>query len=186
MLSKSVYIRKLSEVNKATQGAFDAAAYAADLWKNKLPGRIDKAVSLDQLLSKLQANGDSAFAAYTEALAIGNYRYALVRVDGVSVEEVTEDEWVTKKVRIAREFIYGNALRDASGLVKVKDFPVTSELNQVSEELNQIVRKEVIEPIRDSVKTGSRLSLVGAIELHKSHLTKTPLEIIPVQIHILR
>ena len=46
--------------------------------------------------------------------------------------------------RLATEFVYGNAIRDASGLVDIKDFTNTMDLNSISEELNKTVRATVL------------------------------------------
>ena len=88
--------------------------------------------------------------------------------------------------KLATEFIYGNAIRDASGLVEVKDFPNTMDLNNISEELNKIVRKTVLPPFKTAVKKGDKLIVAGAIEIHKEHIKWSELEIVPVQIQIVQ
>ena len=88
-------------------------------------------------------------------------------------------------IRLATEFIYGNAIRDASGLVEVKDFPNTADLNAISEELNKIVRTAVIPPVKGKIKKGNRLSMVAALELNKEHIHWQGVELYPVRIQIL-
>ena len=89
-------------------------------------------------------------------------------------------------VKVATEFIYGNAIRDASGLVEVKDFPNTMDLNNISEELNKTVRKTVLPPFKTAVKKGDKIIVTGAIEIHKEHIKWNELEIIPVQLQIVQ
>ncbi len=71
-------------------------------------------------------------------------------------------------IKLATEFIYGNAIRDASGLVDVKDFPNTMDLNNISEELNKMVRKTVLPPFKTAVKKGDKIIVTGAIEIKKA------------------
>jgi len=187
----SVYFKKLSDVKNSGAAKFDPASFAKKLWDDELPAKMDSAISLSYLMQAISSQQDKAFDAYTNALAIGNYRYALVKLNGV-VKEVSEDECLVETqvadsiliVKLATEFVFGNALRDASELVAVKDFPNTDDLNGISESLNKIVRSSVVPPLKQSVKSGDKLSVVGAIEINKEHIHWQGSEIIPVRLQI--
>ncbi len=174
---KSVYIEKLSERISKSPAKFDPAAFSKKLWEEQLPARMDSAVSLSTLIESVAKDKEAGIARYTNALAIGNYRYALVNTNAI-VDEVGEDELQLSlnhadsvlHIKLATEFIYGNAVRDASGLVQVKDFPNTSELNSISEELNKLVRGKVIPEIKGKLKKGDRLKIVAAMEINKEHI----------------
>ena len=190
---KSVYVKKLSEMKVAADEKFDAVAFSKKLWEEKLPARISNAVDLFTFIKVAQSNPADAFSKYSNALGIGNYRYALIRAEGV-VTTINEDD-ITLQVKLndslmttklATEFIYGNAIRDASGLVDVKDFPNTMDLNNISEELNKMVRKIVLPPFKTTVKKGDKVIVTGAIEIHKEHIKWSELEIIPVQLQIVQ
>lgn len=188
---KSVYVKKLSTMVKAGADKFDAVGFSKKLWEEKLPAKIDSAIELTQLIQAIQQNPADAFSKYSNALGIGNYRYALVTTDGVITETDEDDNTLqltsgdsSMKVKLATEFIYGNAIRDASALVDVKDFPNTTDLNNISEELNRIVRKTVLPPFKEKVKKGNKVQVTGAIEINKEHLRWTELEIIPLRLQI--
>src|SRR6187401_3072370 len=85
----SIYIKKLSEVQIIT-GKFDAKTFAQKLWDEKLPAKLDSAVYISALKSAIDSNSDVAFSTYTHALAIGNYRYALIKAIAI-VDAVNED-----------------------------------------------------------------------------------------------
>jgi predicted lipoprotein len=187
---KSVYFKKLSEVKQATDEKFDAAAFSKKLWDEKLPAKLDNAIDLTRLIDKIQNNPDSAFAEYTNAMSIGNYRYALVKVpviielvnsDDIEVHLLTKADTLIKMV-LATEYIYGNAIRDASGLVDIKDFSNTTDLNSISEELNKIVRTLVLPPFKAKVKAGDHVEVTAAVELNKEHISFRDIELIPVRI----
>ena len=190
---KSVYLKKLSGMKAATDEKFDAPAFSKKLWEEKLPARMSSAVELTTFIKAAQANPADAFSKYTNALGIGNYRYALVKAEGI-VTDASEDD-ITLQIKIgdslmtaklATEFIYGNAIRDASGLVDVKDFPNTMDLNNISEELNKMVRQKVLPPFKTAVKKGDKVTVTGAVEIHKEHIKWNELEIIPVQLQIVQ
>jgi predicted lipoprotein len=189
---KSVYFEKLSaRKNSITTTVFDAAAFSKNLWAEQMPARLDNAIALSTLIDTVNKNSETALAEHTNALAVGNYRYALVKLDAV-VTEVKEDEVLINiqagdsllQATLATEFIYGNAIRDASGLVQVKDYPNTSDLNSISEALNKIVRSEVLPSFKIAVKKGNTVSTVAAVELNKEHIHWQSLEFLPLRISV--
>ena len=190
---KSVYVKRLSEMKVVTDEKFDAATFSKKLWDEKLPAKLGGAVELTIFISAAQANPADAFSKYTNALGIGNYRYAMIKTEGI-VTNINEDDITLQTkmgdslmiVKLATEFIYGNAIRDASGLVDIKDFPNTMDLNNISEELNKMVRKTVLRQFKAAVKKGDKVIVTGAIEIHKEHVKWSELEIIPVKLQIIQ
>lgn len=190
---KSVYFRKLSVVQKEKQQSFDAVAFAKKLWDQQLPAKMDSAVRLSDFMQAVAANQQAAFTKFTNALGIGNYRYALIRVEG-QVSKVNEDDLVLQisagdsslTATLATEYIYGNAIRDASGLVDVKDFPNSAELNSISEELNKTVRTTLLPAFRQQVKTGDKVTVVAAVEFNQEHVKWNQMELLPVRLQIMQ
>ena len=186
----SVYIKSLSEVKAAAGDKFDAAAYVAKLWKDKLPARLGTAADINEFKAAVAADADAAFEKYSNALAVGNFRYTLVK-GAAKVEKIDEDDIdiavngdVPFKCKLATEFIYGNSIRDASGLVALVDFPNTSDLNSISEELNKTVREQVVPSFRSSLSAGSNISFVAAVELNKEHIHFDDIELVPLSVKI--
>jgi len=188
---KSVYIKKLSAVKNTAAGNFDAVAFTQKLWDEKLPPKLDSAIDLKQLISAIKTNPPEAFLRYTNAIGIGNYRYGLVRVTGIA-SVINDDDIImevanadtTLRLRLATEYIYGNAIRDASKLVDIRDFANTADLNNVSEQLNKKVRSSILPPFKKQVKQGDRIEVTGAVEFNKEHIRFNDLELIPVRLNI--
>lgn len=184
----SIYFKKLSTVKKTTAG-FDATAYSKKLWEEKLPAKLDSAIELTSLIRAVEADPANAFANHSNSLGIGNYRYALVKTNATAAI-INEDEIVLQiahadsllNARLATEFIYGNAIRDASGLVDIKDFTNTGDLNSISEELNKTVRSTLLPSFKKQIKQGDQIELVAAVELNKAHISFHDLELIPVRL----
>jgi predicted lipoprotein len=188
---KSVYFKKLSAVKKITNEKFDAVAFAKKLWDEKLPAKIENAIELTILIKAIAADPNIAFEKYSNAMAVGNYRYAMVKADAKVVQVNEDDLWLQLpfadsllNVKVATEFVYGNAIRDASNLLQVKDFPNTADLSSISEELNRTVRTEVLAPFKKIVKKGDTIIVTGAIEINKAHINWSEPEIIPVRLQI--
>jgi predicted lipoprotein len=189
----SIYVKTLKRAHASVAGSnFKASDFSNKLWNEQLPLKIDSAVQLVQLIPLLQSNSEQAFLTYSHALAIGNIRYFLVRFTG-SVTKINQDDMdirildgdSTVDLKLATEFVYGNAIRDASGLVNVNDFTNSSDLNAISEELNKIVRNNVILAFKRTIKVGDKVEIVGAVELNKEHFDIHDIEVIPLRLTLL-
>jgi predicted lipoprotein len=181
----SVYFKRLDEVNAKT-ASFDAAKYAAGFWDAKLIPALSRAVPLSTLLPLLEHEKELAFDQYSHALGIGNVRYFLIKGQGrvVSVDEnqVIIQSDSSGKVRIATEYIFGNAVRDASGAIDINVFENSMDFNNVSAEINGIIRTKVIPPFKSQVSKGDQVTYEGAIELNKAHPDLTNIEVIPIRL----
>jgi predicted lipoprotein len=186
----SIYFKKLDEVKAATTG-FDGVAYASKFWSEKLVPAMEEGVDLSRLLLQLQTNPEPAFASHSHALGIGNIKYFPVKGEA-TVEMINENEFVISLdnqpsgtvLMIANEYIFGNAVRDASGQIDINAFTNTRDFNTVSAEINNIIRTKVIPSFKDKVKTGDRVRFTGAIELNQKYLNLNAIEIIPVSLSV--
>jgi predicted lipoprotein len=189
----SLYFRSLSEVKaSSTTKAFDGAAYAKRYWIEKILPAQTAAVDLSELLKQLREDPGKAIQDYCHALGIGNIRYCMVKGEGevtlVDENDVTVHATsgsVQTSARLATEFIYGNAVRDAVGGIDLSEFTNTANLNDVAAEINKIIREEIIPPFKAKVERGVTVQYVGAIELNQNYPDLTDVEIIPVSITIM-
>lgn len=193
VLYNSIYIQHLSEVKAGSPGSaastntFQAEPYARTFWTSRLlPSAPKRATPLDTLLAALQTNKDQAFTKHAHALGIGNIGYFLVKGQGM-VRSVNKNEVVVtlssgQSVSLATEYIFGNAVRDASGLIDITDFDNTADLNSLSAQLNELVRKQTLPVLREKAKPGRPISFVGALELNQAHLHLQSLTLIPMLI----
>lgn len=188
----SVYFKKLDEVKASlTAKEFNAAQYAQTFWNSKLTPNLNKAIDITQLTAQLSGDAAKTFETYSHALGIGNLRYFLVKGTGEIVSVNEDDITVSLKpdagrqtVTIATEYIFGNAVRDATGLIDINEFSNTMDFNNVSAELNKIIREKVLPSFKSAVKKGDTIEFVGAIELNKEHLNLQKIEVVPIEIKI--
>lgn len=189
----SVYFKKLDEVKAgASVGKINTTAYSRTFWDKKLPPALDKAVALAGLINQLHTSPENAFKTHGKALGIGDLKYFLVKGEA-RVQQVNENDIVIVQpsekenitLRIATEYVFGNAVRDASGLINMNEFDNTADFNEVSAGINKIIREEVLPEFRKTIKKDDSISFTGAIELNKKFLNLRDIEITPVQLTIL-
>jgi len=186
----SVYFKKLDEVKASlTAKEFNAATYAQTFWAAKLTPNMNKAIDIAQLTAMLSNDAPKTFDTYSHALGIGNLRYFLVKGKGI-ITSINEDDVSVllqpdtsrQTIMLATEYIFGNAVRDATGLININEFNNTMDFNNVSAELNKIIRERVLPSFKKNAKKGNTIEFIGAIELNKEHLDLSKIEVIPVVI----
>jgi len=186
----SVYVKKLSDVKAKEEKAkaFDALAYAKDYLHNKLPIRKVEAVEISKLFSELKNSPRKAFA-NSHAQNNGDIRFFMIHGQG-QVVKIDESNAYLKvaglpsDVILATEYIIGNAARDGSGIISVDEFTTTMDMNTVSEEINKLIRAEVLPPFESKVKVGDTVDFVGSIELNQTKALPKNMEVIPLILEI--
>lgn len=188
VIYNSVYFKKLSEVKAAAKATFDPVSYARNYMDKPLRHAASTAPEIDALISLLKVNPARAFKTDAHALNIGNTRFFMVQGQGVITNIDENDVYLLtdgkQPLKIATEYIFGNALRDAPGVITVNDFTNSMDLNNVSAEVNKLVRSEVLPPFKSKAKTGDHISFAGAFELNQEHLNLNNIEIIPATLII--
>lgn len=186
----SVYFKKLDEVNAGSAKTFDAAGYANTYFYKELPAETAKAPEIGKLIGLIKTDPVNSFKTYGHALAIGTVKYFLVNGEG----QVTniDDNGLTvltpsgNSVLLATGYVYGNAVRDASGLVDVNKFSNTMDLNNISAEVDKIIRNKVLPQVLPQIKKGSHVQFTGAIALNQAHLQLDDIEVTPVSLKLIR
>jgi predicted lipoprotein len=180
----SIEIKPLDEVKKAGQ-KFDAAAYARTYLTKTLPSAYGKATPILDLVTMLQTNKNKTFTDLSYAVSIGNIRHFLVRGEG-TISKINEDDIVLivkdKTVHLATEFIYGSSIRDAAGLFDIKKFTNNADMNNVSAEINKIIRTEIVPSFKQKVKIGDTVQFIGALEMNQEHPLSDNYEVLPIEL----
>ncbi|PZX50984.1 DUF2291 domain-containing protein [Algoriphagus chordae] len=184
----SIYIQPLDQkLAENQQTVFNAKAYVDGIWNQDLAKAYQDCTDILQLIDSFNQDVNSTFEKNSHALGIGNIGYFRVKGEGIVIA-VNENNVLlqvgSSRIEIETEFIFGNALRDASGLVKINDYEDTADFNSISEAMNDRIRQEVIPSFRSKVKEGDSVKFEGAIELNKVHLNLDQLEVIPFTLQI--
>ncbi len=185
----SVDVHRLDrEGRKPVSEVFDVEQYVADLWDNQLPAVLSDAVELPFLISLIQDNPEEAFDNHSRNLGISNTHYFYFSASGTV--QATDEESILVlvndniPVELETVYVFGNAIRDGSGLVDIDEFLNMMDFNMVSVYLNRKVKSAVIEPFRKKVEPGNSVSFTGAAEINRQAGLPERLKVIPIQITI--
>jgi predicted lipoprotein len=186
----SVYFKKLDEVKASATKQFNAAAYARTYMDTKLIPAANTAPYADKLLPTIKADATKGFKNYAHAASIGNIRYFMVQGKGKVLNIDENDVYLLtpgkQTIKIATEYVFGNALRDAPGIININDFTNTMDLNNIAAEVDKIVRAEVLPSFKTKVKKGDNITFAGAFELNQEHVNLDNIEVIPVSLKIIK
>lgn len=189
VLFNSVYIQALDEkLAQEKDVEFDAGLFVEGIWENELLKTYESAADLESLIERLNQNPEETFDQESHSLGIGNIAYFKVQAEGIVLQKDENHVIVRigeKLIEIETEFIFGNAVRDASGLIQLEDYDKTSDFNSISEAINAKIRTELIPPFVAKIEEGNTLRFQGAVELNKAQLNLNKIEVIPVYLKIL-
>ena len=85
------------------------------------------------------------------------------------------------KVSLSVGLLFGNTVRDASGLLDVSAFPNSQEFNDLSTQLNGIVETRVAPALRDKAAVGKAIRFAGCAELEEDAKSDV-LPVIPIKV----
>lgn len=165
---------------------FDPAGFVDKFWSQQLIPGQSNAVDAATLVAAIKADPQSAKAAHGRTVGLGGaYLYFLsgtgrvLELNKNSIGLAIEDG--AKEVQVALETgpIFGNAVRDATGLLDVNNFSNSQDFNKVSSELNRRVETDVLPKIRENATIGAKIRFVGCVQISDEGSDLFPLRVVP-------
>jgi predicted lipoprotein len=170
--------------------ASDPAAFVDRFWTEELIPGAAQAVDATGLVAALREDRQSAREAHGRSVGLGGVYYYFVTGIGrvVSVEKNSvglalrdgEDE---VEVLLETGNIFGNAVRDGTGLLDVNDFPNSQDFNALSSEINRRIEEQVLPALR-TVAVGASIRFVGCAEIMDEATDLHPLRVVPFVVEV--
>ena len=185
----SLKIENLKKYKSAnSKETFDATVYAQNFWDEKLPQATENATDFSDFIIQLKLNKEEAFSKFGRILGIAKTHYFMLKGEG-TIESVDNEFLLVKtakneSLKIATDFIFGNAVRDGSGVVSINNFLNMTDFNNVSVAINKLVKENVVAQIKNSAKPGMKIEFIGATELRLENIDVQNIRIIPVSIKL--
>jgi len=173
---------------QSVDAAFDAAGYVENFWNGPLLEASREAVDAAELLAALQKDPSAAAKRYGHRLGLGASSSYLVSGQGqvVAVDDggisIALSGGGPPEILIETGPVFGNAIRDGSGLINVSDFANAQDFNALSAEINRRVEEQVMTSLVAKAAPGAVVHFVGGVELSDSSGTPAMLTLVPVVI----
>jgi predicted lipoprotein len=169
--------------------AFNATGFAESFWTNQLVGAMSKAVKAEVLIPAIQAGPAAAKTNYSRTVGMGDAYFYFIsgtgRVLAVSDDEVSlavTSGATNAEVTLETGLVFGNAIRDGTGLLNANDYPNSQDFNDLSAALNHIVETRVLPKVHDAAKVGATISFTGCAEVDDESSDLKPLKVIPIRV----
>ena len=170
---------------------FNPTQFAETFWTNQLLASLDKTVKADGLLSEIHADAAAAKKKFSRSVGLSEGCFYFVsgsgRILSVSDDEVliaVSENSTSPEISLQTGLIFGNTLRDGTGLLNASDYPNSQDFNDISAALNHIVETRVQPKLREQAKVGGKISFVGCAEVADEASDLRPLKIIPIQTEV--
>lgn len=169
---------------------FDARAFVATFWTNQLLPACSRAVDAHALLVALRTNPAMAGRELGRCFGVGRQWYFFLRGAGRVLDVCPDavalgvDDDPEPDVLIELGPVFGNTVRDATGLLDVNRFPNSQDFNQISAELNRKIETEVLPLVRAGAQPGRVVRFCGCAEVDPESGKLLPLRVIPVEVSI--
>ena len=183
------HIVSLKQAKAAKElGVFNPADFAAKFWRERLTPSLNHAADAQSVLDALAKDPKAAATNYGRTVGMSDTVYYLLRGTGTVVSVEGKGVGVSlhgasgeADLLLKTGLLFGNTVRDATGLLTASEFPNSQEFNDVSTELNRIVESQIIPSLRTNAATGRALRFVVCAEISEDEAGGRPLKVIPIR-----
>lgn len=179
------------EQGRQAAAEFNATNFAASFWNEKLLKSLDRAADAGQVLAALATDPQKARTQFGRTLGVSSSTLFFLRGTGhvVSVTKngvslALKDGDGPADILLPTGLLFGNAVRDGTGLLDASAFPNSQNFNDLSSELNRIVETTLLPQLREQAKVGAKISFAGCAELGDEDTDVKPVKVIPVSVKI--
>jgi predicted lipoprotein len=173
------------------QGRFRAADFVREFWAAQLTPALPEAADVLSVLAVYRENPDQARTQFGRSVGIGRSTLYFVRGSGkiASINDkqivvALTDDASGPHVALQTGLLFGNTVRDATGLLNGDDFPNSQQFNEISTELNRTIETTVLPPLKKAAKVGAEVEFVGCAEVTNMARDFAPLKIVPLEVKV--
>jgi predicted lipoprotein len=183
-------VRSLKAVREAqVSKEFNATDLVGRFWGEKLLPGIEQAADVTQVLAALANSPAKVRRQFGRTVGVSSSYFLFVRGagrvvsasdDSIGLALKPEDE--TAEVVVPLGLVFGNAIRDGTGLLDSSSYPNAQEFNDISAALNSIVETNVLPQLQQMAKVGKRIQFAGCVEVADEETDLRPLKLVPITV----
>jgi predicted lipoprotein len=168
--------------------SFNAADFVQSYWQQKLTTAFSDAADASAVLAALRETPDQARTQFGRTAGIGRESLYFIRGSGkiVSVDKnevgISLSDKEQADLTLQTGLLFGNSVRDATGLLSANDYPNSQQFNEISSELNRTIETKVLPPLRAAAKVGAEIEFVGCAAVTNLPRDITPLKVVPLEV----
>ena len=171
----------------AAPGAIDVPRFAEKFWNEKLTLSATQGVDVHLLFAALNESPAHAAEKYGPRAGIGGKAFFLVSGEARVTSVDRRGVWLSVQGERAPRLVlitgpvFGNALRDVTGLIDIKDFS-SFDFNALGAELNRLAEARAQPALRSAGQPGATLSFLAAGEIDDASGEQPVLRLVPISV----
>lgn len=182
------HIVSLKAARQESTGApFDAAVFVEKLWTDQLIPSTQAATDAAILMTAIRNDPKAARSKYGRIVGLGDtYHYfvkgegRILAVDKSGVSLSLDSSSPTPDIIVETGNIFGNAVRDGTGVLNVSSFSNSQDFNAISSEINLRIEQRVLPILRGKAALGATLQFAGCVEVNNDETDLHPLRLVPL------
>jgi predicted lipoprotein len=186
LLFPPFHIRPLGVVAAAAPGAIDVRRFAQRFWTEKLAQPAITPIDVREVIALLNDPGAADRTPLGHRTGIGGKPYFFIAGRGRVVAIDSAGVWLSEDSSDHRQLLlptgplFGDALRDATGLLRLDDF-TSSDFNALSAALNTQAEAVVHKLLNSSLQAGAWVDFLGAAAIDDATAPEPFLRLVPVR-----
>lgn len=185
-----IRIRSLKETRQTQAGAEPSArGFVAAFWSSRLLPATDRAADAAAVVQAISTRPQQVREQFGRTVGVSSSYFLFLRGSARVVSADTESIGLSLKtdaseadIVVPTDFVFGNAVRDATGLLDSSDYPNAQEFNEISSQLNEIVEKQVLPEFLRVATPGKRVQFAGCAEIADEQTDLKPLKLVPIDV----
>ena len=144
-----------------------------------------------RLLADFRASPETARAKFGRKVGVSRTRLVVLRgngtivtIDKKGVGVALQGETKEADIVLQTGLLFGNTVRDATGLLDASNFPDSRQFNEISTELNRIVEARIVPILKEKAVVGRQIHFAGCAEIADEGELVKPLTIIPLEVRV--
>lgn len=168
---------------------FNAAEFVGRFWGEKLLPAAEKAADATQVVAAVVSNPGKVREQFGRTVGVSSSYFLFVRGAGrvVSASDdsiglALKSEGDAAEIVVPLGLVFGNAVRDGTGLLDSSSYPNAQEFNDISAALNSMVETNVLPQLQQMSKVGKRIQFAGCVEVADEETDLKPLKLVPITV----
>lgn len=186
------HIRSLKQVKADIVGAtFNPTNFVEQFWSGKLLPAADQAADAAKVLAAIAANPEKVGEQFGRTVGISSSYFLFLRgtgrvvsADADSIGLSLQAQGTNVDIAVPLGPVFGNAVRDGTGLLDSSSYPNAQEFNDISAGLNHLVETQVLPELQGIAAIGKRVRFVGCVEVADEDSDLKPLKLVPISVKL--
>lgn len=186
------HIRSVKQVKAEIAGAqFNPTDFVAQFWNVKLLTAANHASDASAVLTVIGASPQKVKEQFGRTVGVSSSYFLFLRgsarvvtVDADSIGLSLKPQGNDVDISVPLGLVFGNAVRDGTGLLDSSSYPNAQEFNDISAALNHIVETQVLPEFQRVAKVGVKVQFVGCAEVADEDSDLKPLKLSPISVKV--